>query len=220
MNKNWIIIITIIIASLVNILLIVILAIFCSQIAVNKGINFLEKKFYDTIDEINNVDPNHDLIIKELNKQKIVKNDWKYIDNSCGMNLETQDCSTKYYFYIEKDKYNSYKNYWLEDVDKKTFYNKYNYYLYEDGDYAFKLIKISKISYNINYNYKGINLDKDKDYYSIKLYDKALYYKYINTYKDENNYETISKYDYDADSITKEYISYIDNGKIIIKETK
>lgn len=176
----------------------------------NKGNNYKEtekirKETYDSIP-------------KELINKKIISSDWKYVDSAYGWSGEWTNKEDKYYFYIDEENYNLYKNYWLEDVEKSYYVEELNKDLGEYGNRVFHLINVSGLSYNSDIDYGNVHMYKDKTYYLVQIYDKAIYYKYISYYKDINNYFLSSNFDYDNDSLLKEYIFHQDDNEWIIEE--
>lgn len=160
----------------------------------------------------------YDSIPKELVNKKMVSSNWKYVDSSYGWSGEWTNKEDKYYFYIDEENYNLYKNYWLEDVEESDYYSGLNKDLFKYGNRVFHLINISSLVYNSDIEYGNVHMHKDKTYYLVQIYDKAIYYKYISSYKDINNYILLSNFDYDRDSLLKEYIFYQDNNNWIIEE--
>lgn len=160
----------------------------------------------------------YDSIPEELINKKMISSDWKYVDFAYGWSGEWTNKEDKYYFYIDEENYNLYKNYWLEDVEKSEYSSGLNKELREYGNRVFHLINVSSLSYNSDIDYGNVHMYKDKTYYLVQIYDKAIYYKYISYYKDINNYFLSSNFDYDNDSLLKEYIFYQDDNEWRIEE--
>lgn len=160
----------------------------------------------------------YDSIPKELINKKMISSNWKYIDSAYGWSGEWTNKKDKYYFYIDEEKYNLYKNYWLEDVEKSEYSSGLNKNLGEYGNRVFHLINLRSLSYNSDIDYGNVHMYKDKTYYLVQIYDKSIYYKYVSYYKDINNYAISSDFNYDRDSLLKEYIFYQDNNEWIIEE--
>lgn len=160
----------------------------------------------------------YDSIPEELINKKIISSNWKYVDYAYGWSGERINKKDKFYFYIDDEEYDLYKNYWLEDVEESNYEDGLNRYLWEYGDRVFHLINISSLSYNSDIDYGNVHMAKDKTYYLVQIYNKAIYYKYISHYKDINNYSISSNFDYDRDSLLKEYIFYQDNNEWVIEE--
>lgn len=166
----------------------------------------------------------YDNIINELSKNNLISNDWKYVASDYSPDLLGDDRSNKYYFYIDKTLYDTYKYYWLEDVDKSVYYDGYNSELDENGDHILKSVHIQELEYEEDcdncYLTKIItseNLDKDKSYYSVSIYDKAIYAKWVIKYENKKDYTIYDWFKVDRDSLTKRYIFYQENGKWIFK---
>lgn len=160
----------------------------------------------------------YDSIPEELVNKEMIPYNWKYVDSSYGWSGEWTNKEDKYYFYIDEENYNLYKNYWLEDVVKSKYFSGLNKDLLKYGNRVFHLININSLVYNSDIEYGNVHMYKDKIYYLVQIYDKAIYYKYILSYKDINNYVILSNFDYDGDSLLKEYIFYQDNNNWVIEE--
>lgn len=72
--------------------------------------------------------------------------------------MELTDKTDKYYFYIDSNNYNKYKNYWLEGIDKYQYRDKYNVGLANHGDYVFAAININDLSYKSDVEYENVHL--------------------------------------------------------------
>ncbi len=151
-------------------------------------------------------------IPEELINRKMVPSNWKYVDYAYGWSGERTNKEDRYYFYIDEENYNSYKNYWLEDVKKSEYNSGLNKDLEEYGDRVFHLINVSSLSYKSDIEYGNVHMYKNKTYYLVRIYDNAIYYKYI--YEDMIS----SDFDYDWNNLLKEYIFYQNNGEWVIEE--
>ena len=159
-------------------------------------------------------------IKREIENSQILPNNLEFISEANGTlsELGITDNSTKYYFYIEKNKYNSYKSYLLEDIDKSLLKEGFNKELEQNGDYEFKAVRIYAKEYNSDTTYKNIKLKKETKYYFVEVYDKALFYNYVYSFKDYNNYGIGTNFDINDDSLLYEYVFFKNNGKWIIEK--
>lgn len=155
--------------------------------------------------------------VLQLTLDKEGEEDWKPTGQCVSWGMETPNYYDKYYFYIDKDKYYDYKEYWLEDVPREKYREGFNESLWETGDYAQHCINIKMRNYTQDSEYMGIKLKKDTEYYIVSVYDKALYYVYINGFEDENNFIRNSGFRVDKDSCIATII-YHKNGKDWVAE--
>lgn len=134
-------------------------------------------KFFDkifstagnAIQENQKVDDTYFSILPELSKSNFIPEDWTYIDYAYEWGMETPDRTNRNYFYINKDNYNSYKHYWLEDVDKSKLKEDYNDDLYNTGDYVFHAINIDDLTPDSDSTYRNIKIYKGKTYYVVTI---------------------------------------------------
>ncbi len=139
--------------------------------------------------------------------------DWVMTGACRSWGMETPNNHDKYYFYIDNDKYYDYKEYWLEDVPKEKFREGFNKNLWETGDYVQHCINIEMRNNPENGEYMGIKLEKDRDYYVVSVYDKALYFAYLYDYKDADNYFRDCGFKVDEESCTAKVIYHkTENG--------
>lgn len=157
-------------------------------------------------------------IVTKLSQNNLIPSNWKYVYDGYGWGMESIDRSDKYYFYIDNGNYEKYKHYLLEDVDKTKYREGYNRDLWEFGDYIFHAININDLSYISDIDYGNVHMSKNKTYYLVQIYDNAIYYEYISNYKDENNYSTGSNFKLNYDSLSNEYIFYLENGQLIMEK--
>lgn len=194
----------------------------CMAVAVINSIDNEFKKISNKLNERKEAEKiredTYDSIPKELISKKMIPENWKYVDSAYGWSGEHYDKEDKYYFYIEEELYNLYKYYWLEGVESSEFSKDYNKELGECGSQVFHLINVQSLSYSSDIDYGNVQMYKDKTYYLVEIYEKAIYYKYIPRFKDINNYAIMSAFKYDRDSLLKEYIFYKDNNEWIIEE--
>ena len=132
--------------------------------------------------------------------------------------METPDRTNRNYFYINKDNYNSYKHYWLEDVDKSKLKEDYNDDLYNTGDYVFHAININDLTSDSDSTYKNINIYKDKTYYIVTIYQKALFYKDIIRFSSVDKYSTDNHFKIDRSSKSSELLFHQEDGKWVYEE--
>ncbi len=177
--------------------------------------NIFNFDFFSSKDEYNQ-------IRKKIEDMQILPNNLELISETTGTltELGINDNSYKYYFYIDKNKYNSYKNYWLEDVDKSLLTEAFNKELRHYGDYEFKALSIKAKEYTTDTNYKNITIKKDTKCYFVDIYNQALYYNYIFDFKDYNNYGIGEEFDIKNNSLIYEYIIYKDAGQWIIEKVE
>ena len=162
----------------------------------------------------------YDSIPKELFNKGLLSKDLKFVNYKYGWGMEWTDKTDKYYFYIDSNDYNKYKNYWLEGIDKSQYRDKYNEGLATYGDYVFKAINVNDLSYTSDVEYGNVHLSANKTYYLVQIYDEAIYYEYVRVLdvNDETEYNVYSASNCKEDSISKEYIFHQENDKWIIEE--
>lgn len=183
-------------------------------------------KFFDkifsaagnAIEESQTVDDTYFSILPELSKGNFISDDWTYIDYAYEWGMETPDHTNRNYFYINKDNYNSYKHYWLEDVDKSKLKEDYNDDLYNTGDYVFHAININDLTSDSDSTYKNINIYKDKTYYIVTIYQKALFYKDIIRFSSVDKYSTDNHFKIDRSSKSTELLFHQEDGKWVYEE--
>lgn len=144
--------------------------------------------------------------------------DWVMTGACRSWGMETPNKHDKYYFYIDKDKYYDYKEYWLEDVPAEKFREGFNKNLWETGDYVQHCINIKMRNNTENSEYMGIKLEKDRDYYVVTVYEKALYFVYIYDFKDPDNYFRDCGFKLDEDSSTATIIYHKDKNGWVAEE--
>lgn len=191
---------------------IVLFIIIISLIVLSQKFNF---DFFSSKDE-------YGQIRKKIEEMQILPNNLKFVSETTGTltELGINDNSYKYYFYIDKNKYNSYKTYWLEGVDKNILKEGFNKELKHLGNYEFKAFSIKAKYYATDTNYKNITIKKDTRYYFVDIYDQALYYNYIFDFKDYNNYGIGEEFDIKNNSLIYEYIIYKEAGQWIIEKVE
>lgn len=91
---------------------------------------------------------------------QIIPNNLEFVSEATGTlsGPGISNKSSKYYFYIDKNnnKYNSYKSYLLEDVDKTLLKVGFNMELEQYKNYEFKAIDIYTKEYTSDTNYQNI----------------------------------------------------------------
>ena len=185
-----------------------------------KGIDEVKNKIDDYEEKEQAREDIYDSIPKELLNRNLISKNLKYVGYEYGWKYEWIDKTDKYYFYIDNDNYDKYKNYWLEGIDKSEYTDKYNKNLATYGDYAFKAININDLVYKSDVEYGNVHLTANKTYYLVQIYDEAIYYKYVSAVdeKDETKYYIYSASSFKEDSISKEYIFHQENNKWKIEE--
>lgn len=163
-------------------------------------------------------DEKYENIIQELFDNNLISNNWQYAGQDSEWGLIGSVKNHKYYFYINNEDYDNYKYYWdFPNDDNLKYYKGYNEHLKNTGDYVFHMIELSELKYSEDVDYGNIHLAKDNTYYLVKIYDKALYYKYVYKTNEDGSFIEV-KSDYDRDSLLKEYIFHSQNNEWIIEE--
>lgn len=182
-------------------------------IGINDKIDAYEEK-EQTRDNI------YDSIPEELLNRNLISKNLKYVNCKYGWGIEWIDTTDKYYFYIDSNNYDKYKSYWLEGINKSQYRDEYNEELATYGDYVFQAINVNDLSYTSDVEYGNVHLAANKTYYLVKIYDEAIFYKYIiaTDSGDEIKYSIYSESNCKEDSISKEYIFHQENGEWIIEE--
>ena len=147
----------------------------------------------------------HEDILKKLSAEKIIEDDWVYVGDQCTWGYESSDCSHQYYFYIDQEKYEQYKNYWLEDVEISKDLNAD---LSENGEDVFYGIYISETT----------DQSTNQTQYHITVYDRSLYYKYVIDYKEDKGYAISSNYKCEKENISRKFVMYLENNEWVIEE--
>lgn len=217
-SKKKKIIIGIIIALIVGIILYGIYVFGVIFMGIGKTVDKVRDKINDYQENVEEREDTYNGIVDELESNKLITNDWRFVSKDYGWSGEWIDRSDQYYFYIDDEKYEKYKHYWLEGVNTAKYRDNYNRDLYEFGDYVFHAINISDLSYENDIDYANVHLTKNKTYYLVQIYDNSIYYKYIYNYKDDGSYLTGSNFQLDGDSLSSEYIFYKENNKWIIEK--
>ena len=200
------------------------ICIFVLVVLVVLGIAFY--KFFDkifstagnAIQESQKVDDTYSSILPELSKNNFIPEDWTYIDYAYEWGMETPDRTNRNYFYINKDNYNSYKHYWLEDLDKSKLSEDYNEDLYDNGEYVFHAVNINDLTSDSDSTYKNINIYKDTTYYVVTIYQKALFYKDIIRFSSVDKYSTDNYFKIDRSSKSAELLFHQEDGKWVYEE--
>lgn len=185
-----------------------------------KGLDIIKDKIDNYQESEISREKLYDSIIEELLNKNLISKNLKYVDCDYGWTYEHVDKTDKYYVYIDSENYDKYKKYWLEGVDQSQYSDDYNAGLYAYGDYVFKAININDLSYELGTDYGNVHLEANKTYYLVKIYDEAIYYKYISAV-DVNGiirYDISNSLNYKEDSLSKKYIFYKENNEWQIKE--
>ena len=174
----------------------------------------LKEEYFPHVD----YDEKYGSIIQELFDKNLINNNWKYAGQNSEWGLLGSVKNHKYYFYINKEDYDNYKYYWdFSNENNSKYYEGYNEFLKNTGDYIFHMIELEELKYSEDIDYGNMHLNKNNIYYLIEIYDKALYYKYVARSTDKGNIIEV-KSDYDRDSLLKEYIFHNQNNKWVIDE--
>lgn len=158
----------------------------------------------------------YDSIPEELFNRGLISNDLKYVNYKYGWGMEWTDKTDKYYFYIDSNNYDKYKKYWLEGIDKSQYRDDYNSGLATYGDYVFKAINVSDLSYTSDVEYGNVHLTANKTYYLVQIYDEAIYFEYISYNEDTDKYNIWPASNYKEESLSGEYIFYKENDEWVI----
>lgn len=185
------------------------------------AIDEIGDKIFEIPNNYKNREKVYEKIIQKLEDENIMPNSWKYAGKDYSWGFEMANYSDKYCFYIDQDIYNEYTHYWLEDKDTTEFPDGYNSGLSQSGEYVFHCINIKEISYESNDEYEDIVMYKDKDYYSVKIYERALYYQSQSWYNSDGSTGAIKNhYDIDYDSLSDEYLFYFDGDELEMKKVE
>ena len=187
-------------------------------ISFGKVVDKVSDKINDYQEKVEEREDIYNSIVDEMESNKLIPDDWQFVSKDYGWLGEWIDRSDQYYFYINDEKYEEYKNYWLEGENTTKYRDNYNRDLWKFGDYIFHAINISDLSYNEDIDYANVHLTKNNTYYLVQIYANSIYYKYIYSYKDDGSYSILSNFQLDDDSLSSEYIFYQENGKWIIEK--
>ena len=198
-----------IIGSILAFVGIIFISIFVARF-VSKSIARIAEKAKESREQL---EYTYNTIVDELKQNNVVPNTWRYVANTSTSEYQEGSFASKYYFFIDNEKYDSYKHYWLEGVEKTEYRNGYNKDLKEEGQYVLHAIRIYDLTYDTDKDYYNVHLSKDKVYYFVDIYDKAIYYKCIHQNEYENDYTIFTECNYQSDSLSSEYIFYQENGE-------
>ncbi len=152
-----------------------------------------------------------DLALEEVNP-----GNWVATGQTIGWGYETPNYHDQYYFYIDEDDYDDYKFDWLEDYPKENYYDGLNKGMGQYGDYMQHCINILTLQYETNSDYGGVPLEKNKLYYLVCVYDKAIYYKTVTKGGDGNFYVSTSS-NVDDESLSRRIIFYKKHGSWVME---
>ncbi|MGX8774084.1 MAG: LptM family lipoprotein [Bacillota bacterium] len=170
-------------------------------------------------EEEKEIDAVFDSINKDIAGTSIVPSNWKYVDSLFPSGGEMIICNEKHFFYIEKDIYDEYKYYWLEDVDDSDYRDGLNSELRTVGNKVFYDINMSNLGELSDGDYRGVSTTPDARYYLITIYDNVLYYNDVSEIG-EDAYGISPVFDTSEANTIKEYLAHQENGKWIYEEIK
>lgn len=84
----------------------------------------------------------------------------RFINKEYSWGYETPNYSNIYYFYIHKDNYERYKNYWLEGMEESEIKEDTNKYISDFGDHVFYAVNITNLIYINDIDYGNVHLKK------------------------------------------------------------
>ncbi len=183
----------------------IILALLCTVTFSACGLTEKEKKEYAEV---------LDLAFEEVNP-----GNWMATGQTSGWGLETPNYHDQYYFYIDEDDYENHKIDWLEDFPKEKYYDGLNKGMGQYSDYMQHCINISPLQYDANIDYGGVSLKKNKLYYLVCVYDKAIYYKTV-TKSSNGNFWISPSSNIDYESLSKRMIFYKKYGSWVMETLK
>ncbi len=158
-----------------------------------------------------------DSINNDLVSTGLIPSSWKYVDQNYSWGGEMPNHYEINYIYIEKDLYDEYKYYWLEDIDDSEYEDGLNKSLVTTGDKVFYDVCIYDLGENLDGKYGGVSTIPDTRYFLITIYDNVLYYTYVSVVG-EDSYgmqDMIDKYDA---NIIKGYLAHQEDNKWIYEE--
>ena len=141
------------------------------------------------------------------------------VGSDYGWGAETPNPSNQYFFFLPDALYGNfpdslhadYSSYWLDNVGPSAYYEGLNQDLGTSGDYVFSAVNVSELSYRSDVDYAGVPLAANEIYYLVTIYEKAIYYRYVYRYEDEEHYTVITDFRCDEDSRAKRYIYHWEN---------
>lgn len=225
-NKTWIIVIGII----VGVILLIgglftynIFKIFNAANNLKDNINDVIDEEKEEYEEEKEEKKNHENIAKDILSNGVLSKEMRLVSTKCEWDVISSNCNLgDYYYFIDNAKYDLYKHYWLEDIDNTTYYDGLNENLGQLGDYAFYVVNVTEISSTTDHDYGNVHLKKDKDYYLVEVYDKAIYYLYVEDlaepFSEEKNLHINEVHRFDENNLIKQYICYYENEKLIKEE--
>ncbi|MBR3646678.1 MAG: hypothetical protein IKN54_09675 [Lachnospiraceae bacterium] len=155
----------------------------------------------------------YDDFLEKLNESDVIKKEWIEVGSTTmdDGGLFPADSSDMYYAYIDEQLYDDYEDYWLGGKSKSKYKEGYNERMreYGTGDYVFHAVGIEKLSFSEDTEYKNVSVLKGKDYYNVKVYNKAVYFGVIDNYGGTTYYCNV-----DEQSLIKEYICYYSKDEL------
>ena len=162
----------------------------------------------------------YDSIPEEMFDRGILSDDLRYVGYDYAWGYKSSDISRKYYFYIDSENYDKYKHYWLEGVSNSQYQDGFNSRLGSSGNYVFSAVYVSDLSYTQDTEYCGVDLQANKMYYLVCIYDEAIYYKYVRKYGSDDNvrYQNYTGHNINNESLSQKYIFYQENDEWVVQE--
>lgn len=162
-----------------------------------------------------------DSINKDIVNTGLVSSNWKYVASKYSWSGEMPNYREINYFYIDKNVYDEYKYYWLEDVDESEYKDGLNRMLGTIGNKVFYDINIYELGEQSDGDYRGVSTIPNTKYYLIDICDNVLYYRYISAHgEDMDSYSIIPIANTSDANTIKEYLAHLENNKWIYEEIK
>ena len=146
--------------------------------------------------------------VLELALTEVDSENWQFTGQSYSWGMETANKKDQYNFYIDRELYDTYKHYWLEDVPREEYRESLNAYLGETGTPVQHCINIRKMNYENDSDYRGVQLKKNTDYYLARCYDRSVYYRCITGERKENEYTISDEFSLDHTSLSKKILDH------------
>lgn len=179
----------------------------------------LNDKSWTANDEDINPEGTTEKVHEVFQERGYIPEEWEYVGNTDFRGIT--------FFYIDKDKYETYKHYWLEGVDPSELGVGYNENLFGEGEYVFHGVRINRLRNGYDWEECGMNLQADVTYYRVMLYQKMLYFKYFaehypleapKEFTAETAYTQAFESLEDENNVLAVYYCHYEDGQLVIEE--
>lgn len=187
--------------------------------ALDSGIDTLKDILGSNIQQAKDRDALYQSIADDMAESEPLLAETTQVGFSYGWGAETPDRSNQYFFFLPDALYGDfpeslhadYRSYWLDNVGPSAYYEGLNRDLGESGDYVFSAVNVSELSYLSDVDYAGVPLAANETYYLVTLYKRAIYYRCVLRYEDEEHYTILTDFRCDENSRAGRYLYHWEN---------